>query len=235
MSWLRACFIDRGPRAETEAMKRQSSDQEHEVIELQEVNGEESEVDHKKPLNSSAAVMSKERDHWKSCSKVVFWKCKLWMVLTTIFVVLFLVIIISLVLYSNVYTDEDDYWDADALLHSGNYHNFSGKFRLTCGLPHLFADDITKKLTDVYSSSPALGRYFRSAQVVHFSNENSTVFYQLEFSVPPSAEGFMENLMDPDFIRNILRQNIYDEEDTFYPETSECNKLKLDPASLTST
>ncbi|NWZ29370.1 TTMP protein, partial [Asarcornis scutulata] len=67
-------------------------------------------------------------------------------------------------------------------------------------------------LTDVYSSSPALGRYFRSAQVVHFSNESSTVFYQLEFSVPPSAEGFMENLMDPDFIRNILRQNIYDEE-----------------------
>ncbi|XP_035396382.1 TPA-induced transmembrane protein [Cygnus olor] len=235
MSWLRACFIDRGSRTETEAMKRQSSDQEHEVIELQQVNGEESEVDHKKPLNSPAAAMSKERDHWKSCRKVIFWKCKLWMVLTTIFVVLFLVILISLVLYSNVYTDEDDYWDADALLHSGNYHNFSGKFKLMCGLPHLFADDITKKLTDVYSSSPALGRYFRSAQVVHFSNESSTVFYQLEFSVPPSAEGFMENLMDPDFIRNILRQNIYDEEDTFYPGTSECNTLKLDPASLTST
>lgn len=45
----------------------------------------------------------------------------------------------------------------------------------------------------------------------------------------------MENLMDPDFIRNILRQNIYDEEDTFYPGTSECNTLKLDPDSLTST
>lgn len=59
MSWLRACFIDRDPRTETEAMKRQSSNQEHEVIELQEVNGEESEVDHKKPLNSSAAAMSK--------------------------------------------------------------------------------------------------------------------------------------------------------------------------------
>lgn len=59
MSWLRACFIDRGSRTETEAMKRQSSDQEHEVIELQQVNGEESEVDHKKPLNSPAAAMSK--------------------------------------------------------------------------------------------------------------------------------------------------------------------------------
>ncbi|KFV46798.1 TPA-induced transmembrane protein, partial [Tyto alba] len=67
-------------------------------------------------------------------------------------------------------------------------------------------------LTDVYSSSPALGRYFRSAQVLYFSNENSTVFYQLEFSVPPSIEGFMENTMNPDFIRNVLRQNIYDED-----------------------
>ncbi|NWR69660.1 TTMP protein, partial [Centropus unirufus] len=67
-------------------------------------------------------------------------------------------------------------------------------------------------LTDVYSSSPALGRYFRSAQVVYYSNASSTVFYQLEFSVPPSTEGFMEHTMNPDFIRNVLRQNIYDED-----------------------
>ncbi|NWR22369.1 TTMP protein, partial [Emberiza fucata] len=67
-------------------------------------------------------------------------------------------------------------------------------------------------LTEVYSSSPALGRYFRSVQVISFSNESSTVIYQLVFSVPPSTEGFMENIMNPDFIRNILRQNIYDED-----------------------
>ncbi|NXM73466.1 TTMP protein, partial [Serilophus lunatus] len=67
-------------------------------------------------------------------------------------------------------------------------------------------------LTEVYSSSPALERYFRSAHVVSFSNESSTVIYQLVFSVPPSTEGFMENTMNPDFIRNILRQNIYDED-----------------------
>ncbi|NXQ53292.1 TTMP protein, partial [Anthoscopus minutus] len=67
-------------------------------------------------------------------------------------------------------------------------------------------------LTEVYSSSPALGRYFRSAQVISFSHESSTVIYQLVFSVPPSTEGFMENSMNPDFIRNILRQNIYDDD-----------------------
>ncbi|XP_030327722.1 TPA-induced transmembrane protein [Strigops habroptila] len=232
MSCLRACFRHRGPRTETEAMKRQSSIREHEIIELREDNVEESEADHDKPPN---AQTRKERNHWKSCRNVVFWKCKLWMVITTIFLVFFLVILISLILYSNVYTDEDDYWDADALLTSGNSRNFSGTLELMCGFPHLFSEDITKKLTDVYSSSPALGRYFRSAQVVYFSNENSTVFYQLEFSVPTSTEGFMENTMNPDFIRNVLRQNIYDEDDTSNPGTSECNKLKFNPTSLTLT
>ncbi|NXU55420.1 TTMP protein, partial [Turnix velox] len=67
-------------------------------------------------------------------------------------------------------------------------------------------------LMDVYSSSPALGRYFRSAQVAYLSNGSSTVFYQLEFSVPSSTEGFMESTMNSDFIRNVLRQNIYDED-----------------------
>ncbi|POI22823.1 hypothetical protein CIB84_013429 [Bambusicola thoracicus] len=103
MSWLRACCRDRGSHTEREAMKRQSSGGEHEVIELPEVNGEESTADHKKPLNSQAPSTSKERDQWKSCRKIIFWKCKLWMVLTTIFVVLFLVILISLALYSSKY------------------------------------------------------------------------------------------------------------------------------------
>ncbi|XP_051483580.1 TPA-induced transmembrane protein isoform X2 [Apus apus] len=222
MSCLRACFGDRGPRAETEAMKRQSSGQEHEIIELNEDHVEENEADHDKPLNIETR---KESDHWKSCGNVVFWRCKLWMVITTVFLVFFLVILISLILYSNVYTDEDDYWDPDALLNSGNFRNFSGTLELMCHLPHLLSEDIiTNRLTDVYSSSPALGRYF--------SNESSTVFYQLKFSVPPSTEGFMENTMNPDFIRNVLRQNIYDEDD---PGTSECNRLMLDPTSLTLT
>ena len=59
MSWLRACYRDRGPRTETEAMKRQSSGGEHEVIELPEVNGEESTADHKKPLNPQVPATSK--------------------------------------------------------------------------------------------------------------------------------------------------------------------------------
>ncbi|XP_062367937.1 TPA-induced transmembrane protein [Cinclus cinclus] len=230
MSWLCPRFRDRGPprkpSSEAEAM---NSAQEPEIIELQECNVDESNTDHHKTLQGQKR---KERDPWKPCMNVIFWKCKLWMVITTIFFVIFLVILISLILYCNVYRDEDDYWDPDELLSSGNLHNFSGTLELMCGLPHFSSEDITKRLTEIYSSSPALGRYFRSAQVISFSNESSTVTYQLLFSVPPSAEGFMENRMNPDFIRNILRQNIYDE-DTLNPGTSECDRLKLDPTSLT--
>ncbi|XP_039574037.1 TPA-induced transmembrane protein [Passer montanus] len=230
MSWLCAHFRDRsphrGPSSETEAMKMQSSTQEHEIIELPEQKVEESETDHDKPLN---AQTRKERDPWKSCRNVVFWKCKLWMVISMMFLVIFLVILISLILYSNIYTDEDDYWDPDELLRNGNFHNFSGTLELMCGLSHFSSEDITKRLTEVYNSSPALGRYFRSAQVISFSNESSTVIYQLVFCVPPSTEGFMENSMNPDFIRNILRQNIYDE-DTL--NSSECDRLKLNLTSL---
>ncbi|XP_063004302.1 TPA-induced transmembrane protein isoform X2 [Melospiza melodia melodia] len=208
MGWLHAHFRDRGsrrgPSSETEAMKRQSSAHEQEIIELREHNVEESETDRDKPLN---AQTRKERDGWKSCRNVVFWKCKLWTVIFTIFLVIFLVILISLILYSRT-------------------------LELMCGLPHFSSEDITKRLTEVYSSSPALGRYFRSAQVISFSNESSTVIYQLVFSVPPSTEGFMENRMNPDFIRNILRQYIYDE-DTLNPGTSECDRLKLNLTSLT--
>ncbi|XP_062479968.1 TPA-induced transmembrane protein isoform X3 [Pezoporus occidentalis] len=199
MSCLLACFRDRGPHAETEAMKRQGCVQEHEIIELREDNTEDSEAGHDKPPN---AQTRKETGHWRSCTNVVFWKCKLWMVIATIFLVFFLVILISLILYSNVYTDEDDYWDADALLNSGNCRSFLGTLELMCDLPHLGSEDITKKL---------------------------------EFSVPPPTEGFMENTMNPDFIKNVLRQNIYDEDDISNPGTLECNKLKFDPTSLTLT
>ncbi|XP_032907219.1 TPA-induced transmembrane protein isoform X2 [Catharus ustulatus] len=206
MSCLRSHFRDRGPREEpspeTEAM---NSAQEHEAIELQENNVEESNADHHKTLNGQ--TREEERNPWKSCRNVVFWKCELWMVITTIFVVIFLVILISLYVYSRT-------------------------LEVICGLPHFSSEDITKRLTEVYSSSPALGRYFRSAEVISFSNESSTVIYQLVFSVPPSTEGFMENSMNPDFIRNILRQNIYDE-DTLNPGTSECDRLKLNLTSLT--
>ncbi|XP_074839615.1 TPA-induced transmembrane protein isoform X2 [Carettochelys insculpta] len=141
-------------------------DPECQVIELQ-GNGdfeEENEGEHSnKTFKPEPSVASKER----SCGGTIFWKCKLWMVLSSIFLGLLLVIIMSLILYSVVYIDEDEYWDPGSVS-SGNYRNFSGTLKIKCAAESASHEALTKRLIDVYSSSPALGRYFNSAQVDSF-------------------------------------------------------------------
>uniref|UniRef100_A0A8C3KEE4 Uncharacterized protein n=1 Tax=Calidris pygmaea TaxID=425635 RepID=A0A8C3KEE4_9CHAR len=155
-----------------------------------------------------------EIDPWESCCNVVFWKCKLWMVIITIFLVVFLVILISLILYSSKYL---------TLGLSSNKNVQYVQSNIT---------QIEQKKKSGHDLKTFILAFFF---YLFFSNESSTVLYQLEFSIPPLIEGFMENTMNPDFIRNVLRQNIYDEDDAFDPEISECDRLKLDPTSLTLT
>ncbi|XP_025070072.1 TPA-induced transmembrane protein isoform X3 [Alligator sinensis] len=133
-----------------------------------------------------------------------------------------------------VYIDEDEYWDPD-LVSSGNHHNFSGTLKVQCSAGTAYSEDLTKKLTDIYKSSPALGRYFVSAHVVSFSDENATASYQLLFSLPPVTEEFMKYTMSKDFVMNVLRQNILDEEDSYDKGAFDCTKIRLDPDSLTLT
>ncbi|XP_067402506.1 TPA-induced transmembrane protein [Emydura macquarii macquarii] len=199
--------------------------------ELEEENG----VDHNKPLNPEASIKNTGRAYYcRSCGNTVFWKCKLWMVISSAFLVLLLVIIMSLILYSEVYIDEDEYWTPESVS-SGNYRNFSGMLKVQCAAQSAYSEDLTKRLIDVYSSSPALGRYFISAQVDNFSEENATALYQLVFSLPSEADEFMKHTMSAEFVMNVLRQNIYDQEDPYDQEASECAKIRLDPASLTLT
>ncbi|XP_019381297.1 PREDICTED: TPA-induced transmembrane protein [Gavialis gangeticus] len=211
--------------------------QDYQVIELQEareeLNEDDDEAKSKDPLKPEESTKSKE-SIWRPCRQEVFWKCKLWMLILAVFLVIILLITFSLILYSEVYTDEDEYWDPDLVSH-GNHHNFSGTLKVRCSAGTAYSEDLTKKLTDVYNSSPALGRYFVSAHVVSFSDENATAFYQLLFSLPPVTEEFMKYTMSKEFVMNVLRQNILDEEDSYDKGASDCTKIRLDPDSLTLT
>nr|XP_006116882.1 TPA-induced transmembrane protein [Pelodiscus sinensis]XP_014425836.1 TPA-induced transmembrane protein [Pelodiscus sinensis]XP_014425837.1 TPA-induced transmembrane protein [Pelodiscus sinensis] len=211
-------------------------DHEHQVIELQEERGleEENEADNNKiPLNPEASVANKGKaSDWRSCGDIIIWKCKLWMVISSIFLGLLLVIIMSLILYSVVYTDEDEYWDHESVS-SGNYRNFSGTLKIKCATQLDSSEALTNRLIDVYSSSPALGRYFTFAQVDPFSNENATAVYKLVFSLPLAPDELLKYTLSAEFVMNVLRQNIYDQEDSYDQEESECTQLRLDPAFLT--
>ncbi|KAL8190761.1 UNVERIFIED_CONTAM: hypothetical protein K2H54_060647 [Gekko kuhli] len=66
------------------------------------------------------------------------------------------------------------------------------------------------------------------------SDENKTAFFELEFSVPPESETeeFMKNRMSEMFVKNILRQNIYDHKEIYGVDATGCTYLTLDPTSL---
>ncbi|XP_060129657.1 TPA-induced transmembrane protein isoform X2 [Zootoca vivipara] len=98
----------------------------HETIDLTTLSNEEREHE---PLNPEAH--NETSAYFKPCSKTVFWKCKLWMILTSAFLVLTLVTILSLVFYSAVYIDEDDYWDPESIAKS-SLHNFTGILKIRC-------------------------------------------------------------------------------------------------------
>lgn len=89
-------------------------------------------------------------------------------------------------------------------------------------LPHL----LTKKLTDVYTSSPSLSRYFTSVEMMDFSGENATIAYHLQFGVPSEDDSFMRYMMNEELVRGVLLQSLHDE------GVSGCETLGLGPASL---
>nr|XP_060626610.1 TPA-induced transmembrane protein [Anolis sagrei ordinatus]XP_060626611.1 TPA-induced transmembrane protein [Anolis sagrei ordinatus] len=180
----------------------------------------------------------------KLCSETVFWKCKLWMIITYIFLLLIVVTILAVTLNSVGYIDEDEYWDSESIA-NGNHHNFSGILKVHCENPepllsestyNLLSENLHKRLTDIYRDSPALGRYFISAEVISISDGNNTAFYHLWFSVPQDeTEEFMKYRMSQKFVMNILRQNIYDQEEMDGLEVPECTNLRIDPTSLLLT
>ncbi|XP_042298852.1 TPA-induced transmembrane protein-like [Sceloporus undulatus] len=187
---------------------------------------------------------NKKKALLKSCSEIVFWKCRLWMLVTSIFLLLIAVTIITLSVSSAVYIDEDEYWDPE-LIASGNHHNFSGIVKIHCVNPelllsestyNLLSENLHKRLLDVYRDSPALGRYFISAEVISISDGNNTAAYHLCFSVPQDeTREFMKYRMNQNFVMNILRQNIYDQEELYGLDVPECINLTLDPTSLSLT
>ncbi|XP_070799853.1 TPA-induced transmembrane protein [Pituophis catenifer annectens] len=202
-----------------------------------EERGEESEFLQEETLRAAAA----ETSSLKSRSSIIFWKCKLWMIITSVFLVLILVIALSLILYSVVYIDEDEYWDLE-LIASGVPRNFSGIVNVKCPNPNVnlsesaydvFSKNLNKRLNDVYSHSPGLGIYFISSEVISFSRENNIASYYLQFLVPIENADFMTYRMSEEFIMNILRQNIYDKQNISDLDIPECTDITLDPSSVT--
>ncbi|XP_073929208.1 TPA-induced transmembrane protein [Castor canadensis] len=191
--------------------------------------------DEQTPLNGALQVLpssaqnpctaeANKEDSWSSCNKNVIGRCKLWMVIVSIFVGLIIVIIIGLCLTGVTYVDEDE--NEIRELSSNKTFFLMLKIPEECvtekELPHL----LTERLTDVYSKSPSLSRYFTSVKIVDYSGKNATAIYHLQFGVPSEDADFMKYMMSEELLLGILLQDFHDE------SVPSCESLGLDPESL---
>ncbi|XP_042812467.1 TPA-induced transmembrane protein isoform X1 [Panthera tigris] len=203
-----------------------------EELELSVLGGQ---PDEQKPLNGtvqviplsaeeSRAAQANKENPWSSCNKKLIGKCKLWMVIASVFLGLIVVIIISLCLIGAIYIDEDE----NEILELSSNKTFLVELKIPedCVTEEELPHQLRKRLTDVYSSSPSLSRYFTSVEVMDFSSENATVAYHLQFGVPSEDDSFMKYMMSKELVLGILLQDLHDQ------RVSGCETLGLDPASL---
>ncbi|XP_012642912.1 TPA-induced transmembrane protein [Microcebus murinus] len=194
----------------------------------------EGQPDEQTPLNGDVQAIpvadgpcpaqANRESTWSSRSKNLCGKYKPWKVIVSIFVGFAIVIIIGLSLHGVTYVDEDE----NEILELSSNKTFLVMLKIPeeCvteeELPHL----LTKRLTDVYSTSPALSRYFTSVEIADFSGENSTVTYHLQFRVPSDNDSFMKYMMSEELVLGILLQDFHDQ------SIPGCESLGLDPESL---
>ncbi|XP_029069545.1 TPA-induced transmembrane protein [Monodon monoceros] len=122
------------------------------------------------------------------------------------------------------YVDEDE----NEILELSSNKTFLVTLKIPeeCVTEEKLPDLLTKRLTDVYSSSPALSRYFTSVEIIDFSGENATITYHLHFGFPSEDHNFMKYVMSEELVLGVLQQDFHDQ------NVSGCETLGLDPASL---
>ncbi|XP_020862765.1 TPA-induced transmembrane protein isoform X2 [Phascolarctos cinereus] len=122
------------------------------------------------PLETSLQVeypepaQARRQKPWKFCNEPVKGKYKLWMAIVSIFIGLILVIFISVIIHEANYIDEDE----NEILELAS----NKTFLVTLKIPEecmaeedTLSNELSKRLTNLYSSSPALSRYFASVEI----------------------------------------------------------------------
>ncbi|XP_053076817.1 TPA-induced transmembrane protein isoform X3 [Acinonyx jubatus] len=145
-----------------------------EELELSVLGGQ---PDEQKPLNGTVQVIplsveepraaqANKENPWSSCNKKLIGKCKLWMVIASVFLGLIVVIIISICLIGATYIDEDE----NEILELSSNKTFLVELKIPedCVTEEELPHQLRKRLTDVYSSSPSLSRYFTSVEITDF-------------------------------------------------------------------
>lgn len=179
----------------------------------------------------SAVCQVKEELTQKVCKN----KVPLWVVLVLIFLLIICIIFASLALCTVIYEDEDEKYDSRMF---EVQRHFNGSFLLsnlnfteeqlnmTSNESQTLATELNNKLDDLYSNSPALGRYFSSSEIDDISEAPVKASFHLKFLMPAVEQSELKRFtLSRSMVYNVLRQFLFDQEDT-------ADRLYIEPASL---
>ncbi|XP_068173600.1 TPA-induced transmembrane protein homolog [Antennarius striatus] len=171
----------------------------------------------------------------KTLNDIVFWKVRIWMVIIFIFLLIVAVVIVTLLICAAIHEDTENFDPSlfkIPLFFDGSFQMpnmvFSEEFFvLSSNQSQTLADICQEKLSDLYRSSPALGRYFSKAEIYAFRNGSVIVDYQLTFLMPEDQQDQLRNFtLSREMVFNVFRQFLYDQ------DTDESEPMFIDPGSL---
>lgn len=159
----------------------------------------------------------------------------LWVVLILIFLLIIGIIFASLALCTVIYEDEDERYDSRLFevqrLFNGSFllpnQNFTEEqLNMTSNERQTIAAELNNKLDDLYTNSPALGRYFSSSEIEDISETPVKAWFHLKFMMPAVEQSELKHFtLSRSMVYNVLRQFLFDQEDT-------ADRLYIEPASL---
>ncbi|XP_052473189.1 TPA-induced transmembrane protein [Carassius gibelio] len=147
----------------------------------------------------------------RELNEVVVWKFKLWTVLLFIFITIALVIGISIIVCAVVHDDEDEKYDKSsyvvARFFRGNFTLDANSF-ISNSPDEETMRELEKQLIEVYSSSPALERYFYSVTINNL--QDTAAQFKLQFMMPLEHEELIRYTLSLKMVKNVLLQHLYD-------------------------
>ncbi|TNN68661.1 TPA-induced transmembrane protein [Liparis tanakae] len=91
----------------------------------------------------------------------------------------------------------------------------------------LLSEQVSPQLADLYTTSPALGRYFSGVEIHAFRNGSVVADYQLTFLMPEEQQDQLSNVtLSREMVYNVFRQFLHDQ------EADESGQMYVEPASL---
>lgn len=179
----------------------------------------------------SAVCQVKEELTQKICKN----RIPLWAVLILIFVLIIGIIFASLALCTVIYDDVDEKYDSRMFEVQTHFNgsfllpnlNFTEEqLNMASNESHTLAAELNNKLDDLYTNSPALGRYFSSSEIDDLSEAPAKALFHLTFRMPAVEQSELKRFtLSRSMVYNVLRQFLFDQEDT-------ADRLYIEPTSL---